>query len=84
MAALEIRWTFAHEGKKYKIVLVDFSLDICNIVYDPGFVADDLGIILQASYFLNGYWWHPDLTDRQIRVLQDIQNEAKIFLKGET
>ena len=78
---MELRWTFAHEGEKYKVVLVDFAGDIFNTIYDPGFQSSDLGIILQASYFLNDNYWHPALNEKQVAVLGEIKKVSQNIIQ---
>lgn len=78
---MELRWTFAHENTKYKAVLIDYDADIFHAIYDPEFRSSDLGVILQACYYLNGNYWHPALTARQLRILEDIKKVSQKISK---
>ena len=73
---MDLYWSFKviPPGHRYELVLIDLSTS--DPVYCPGYQSDKLLSILNAEWYLNGYWYHPDLTDRQKLILDGISADA--------
>lgn len=73
---MNLYWTFKviRPSHQYELVLVDMST--LDPVYRPGYQSDSLLSILNAGWYLNGYWYHPVLTDRHKNILDGISADA--------
>lgn len=68
-----IEWSFQKSGTSYELILVEYTCPGWKVIFESGYISQNLRDILEAEWYLAGSFYHPHLTDRQMRILDDIK-----------
>lgn len=69
-------WHFEKQLNKFELIYKDLDIPSTGVVIHTGYYSDKLLDILEAGYYLKGYYWHPHLTERQSKILDAINLEV--------
>lgn len=70
-------WHWKKVANRYELTYEDLDFPSSGAVYHTGYFSGKLLDILQAGYYLKGSYWYPDLTERQIMLLDGIREEFR-------
>lgn len=59
--------------KEYELVLEDLNVPSSGFVFRTGYRSANYRDILYSIWYLNGYSYTPELTERQVKLLDDIK-----------
>lgn len=66
-------WHWKKSINRYELTYEDLDFPCSGQIYHTGYFSVKLLDILEAVYYLKGGYWYPDLTERQIMLLDGIK-----------